>query len=92
MPELKIWRPQRQAAIDPKRTVDAGVSTDRIDDGCADCMLRRQSHDIGAPQVLLEMAVAAEQAARHLGRVLAPMRAFLSAHRTIEDLLDPSLR
>jgi len=54
-------------------------------------MLRRQAYDIGTPQVLPEMAVAAEQSAHHLGWVVALMRAFLSAHCTIEDLLDPSL-
>jgi len=71
--------------------VNARVSTDRVEDRCADCVLLHNTYGISAPQVLFEMAVAAEKAARHLGRVLAPIRAFLSDGCTIEDLLDRSL-
>jgi hypothetical protein len=57
----------------------ARVPTDRIDDRCADCVLLRKSYAISTPQVLLDM------------EVLAPIPAFMSAHYTIKDLLDPSV-
>ena len=81
----------RQSVGDPERTVGARVPTDRIDDRCADCLLLSKSYGISAPQVLLEMDLAVEQSARHLGKLLAPIRAFLSTHYTIKDLLDPSV-
>lgn len=72
--------------------VDRAAGGERIDAVSAECMLARQSFDIGTAQARLALAQANDAAARRVGALLALMGAQLRMHCRIEDLLHPSSR
>jgi hypothetical protein len=72
--------------------IDTGSSRDHISYSDAECMLRHQSFELGAPGMKATLAHAAEHARTRLGQTLAAMGSLLVAHCTIEDLRHPSSR
>jgi hypothetical protein len=72
--------------------IDARSSRDHIPYSSAECMIRYQSFDLGAPGTKAALVHAAEHAKTRLGQTLAAMGTLLIGHCTIEDLLHPSSR
>jgi hypothetical protein len=72
--------------------VDAGSSPAHISYPGAECMLRHQSFDLGAPGTKAALAHAAEHAGTRLGQTLGAMGSLLVGHCMIEDLRYPSSR
>jgi hypothetical protein len=61
----------------------------RVDHITADCMLRRQSFDLGTPDARQALARATRDAAIELGKSAARMQACLLAGCKLEDLMHP---
>lgn len=72
--------------------IDRGGSRHHIPYASAECMIRHQAFDLGAPGTEAALAHAAEQAETRLGQTLAAMGRLLRECCTIEDLLHPSSR
>ena len=72
--------------------IDAHSSRDHIPYTSAECMIRYQSFDLGAPGMMAALAHAAEHAQTRLGQTLAAMGTLLVEYCTIEDLRFPSSR
>jgi hypothetical protein len=72
--------------------IDHGTSREHIDFMTAECMLRRQSFDIGTPEERHALAQATQVAQCRIGHVVKLMGDYLVAHCRIEDLRYPSSR
>jgi hypothetical protein len=69
--------------------IDADSSRDHIPYSSAECMIRYQLFDLGAPGTKQVLVHAVEHARKRIGQTFAAVGMLLVGHCTIEDLLPP---